>query len=987
MPTRNVLGRTLLALASGAVATSCLGGQSSAAMPGEVRHVGTDASQAASRRQPLLDRQVGFAIEFEPLSSDDGPEGWSERSGWSTWTGVIRADGAQAIRLHAANVDLPAGWTLRFEDEAGKFDREFDVDDLSRWGTDIWSTPVVGEVAVVRISGPSSAHGRPRATIDQASYFYRGFDPDQRDALLPCQIDAKCVTVNNPSRNSVGRMLYRIDTGAELLASCVVMADTLPEDRKAFVYTIGALGEDDVSHGSILIYWRYISTFCNFSPPPSPALNRGASVLAHSTERDFTLLQLWEPLPASGAPTQATFTDEPPGGVLHAFHHPTGWSMRYATGSIEPPAADCPQYPDSNFFFLDFDSGAMQPGSEGGAVFDANWNLVGVLAGTCAEEGVVPDCDNHAQVSVVASRLAPALPDMMTWLNNDPFLPDEYEPNDTFEQAAPIAEGTYDLTLLHDSIDFFKFTADCSGQLTFAFDYAEVHITLHTEIRDANNQTIDDTTRTDNGHMEISVSASAGQTYYLRAFLADGDGGPYKMTVSLDQDAGIRSISAEFDARPDEAYDPYWSTATFDRDWLVGTSESSLAAARAGAVYVHRRVADGSWCLAQVLTPEPPLAEGGFGASLAVSSEGRLLVGAPGAISGIGERPGKVYLFERVDGLWEQRQILTAPVPQDGDLFGRELSIDGNYAAIGAPGDTVNGPNTGAAYIFGTFGSPDGQTWIQQSRIDSLDVGWEPKLGQSVLISGTTAFIGATGYNGGRGAVAVVKRRPVYTWEVDQVVESFEGVRLGMGASLWKSGDQLFAGNGALHVLQLFTGQWWYIGTVSEPGYESSSTYASSMVGFDDEVAVGFPGAQRVYKYRQVPFDVPVRVETIQHSTIIPGQMGFTLATDGQALMIDTRYTGSWDDDCNGDGTPDHCQLISGELADLNGNGVPDDCEQGSCQADLALPLGVLDFFDVQRFLEYFSADDPRADLAPPYCTLDFFDMLRYLDAFSTGCE
>lgn len=959
-----------------------------ASLSSEVVHLKPGEVAAASRSKPLLERQVGFAVEFEPLGSDDGPEGWTDGSGgWSTWTAVIEADGAQALRLHAQDVYLPAGWTIRFEDKSGRIERIFDAHDVSRWGSDIWSAPIVGQVAVLRLSGPSGTSERPRATIADASYFYRGFGVDDRDVLLPCQIDVKCVTVNNPSRNAVGRMLYRIDTGAELLASCVVMADTLPDDRKAYVYTIGDLGEDDVSHASILIYWRYISTFCNFSPPLSPASNQGASVLAHSTERDFTLLQLWEPLPEIGAPTGAAFTDQPPTGILHAFHHPTGWSMRYATGSIEPPAAQCPEFPDSNFIFHDFDSGAMQPGSEGGAVFDADWNLVGVLTGTCAEEGVVPDCDNHAQVSVVTSRLAPALPNMMTWLNNDPFLPDEYEPNDTFEEAAPIVEGTYDLTLLHDSIDFFRFTPDCSGQLTFTFDYAEAHIALRTEIRDAQNQTIEQTTSTDNGHMEISVSASAGQTYYLRAFLADGDGGPYRMSVLLDRDAGVRSISAEFDARPNEPYEPFWSTATYQRDWFVGTSESSLAGTRAGAVYVYRRVSDGSWCLAQVLTPDPPLDEGGFGGSLATSSDGRLLVGAPGAISGLGTRPGKVYLFERFDGLWEQRQILTAPEPRDGDLFGRELSIDGQYAAIGAPGDMVNGPHTGAAYIFGTFASPDGQTWIEQSRIDSLDVGWEPQLGQSVLISGTTAFVGATGYNGGRGAVAVVKRRPVYTWEVDQVVESFEGVRSGMGGSLWRSGDQLFAGNGALHVLQLFTGQWWYIGTVSEVGDDSSNSYASSLVGFGDEVAVGYPGAQRVYKYRQVQYDVPVKTEAIQHSTLIPGQMGFTLATDGQALIIDTKYTGSWDDDCNGDGTPDHCQLISGELADWNGNGIPDDCEQAPCPADLALPQGVLDFFDVQRFLEYFSADDPRADLAPPYCTLDFFDILNYLNAFSAGCE
>lgn len=57
-----------------------------------------------------------------------------------------------------------------------------------------------------------------------------------------------------------------------------------------------------------------------------------------------------------------------------------------------------------------------------------------------------------------------------------------------------------------------------------------------------------------------------------------------------------------------------------------------------------------------------------------------------------------------------------------------------------------------------------------------------------------------------------------------------------------------------------------------------------------------------------------------------------------------------------------------------------------SCPADLALPYGVLNFFDVQRFLNLYVARDGAADLAPPYRHFDFFDVQRFLNIYAGGC-
>lgn len=56
------------------------------------------------------------------------------------------------------------------------------------------------------------------------------------------------------------------------------------------------------------------------------------------------------------------------------------------------------------------------------------------------------------------------------------------------------------------------------------------------------------------------------------------------------------------------------------------------------------------------------------------------------------------------------------------------------------------------------------------------------------------------------------------------------------------------------------------------------------------------------------------------------------------------------------------------------------------CVADLAAPLGVLNFFDLSAYLDFYNAQDPAADLAPPFGVFNFFDLAAFLDAFNAGC-
>ncbi len=56
------------------------------------------------------------------------------------------------------------------------------------------------------------------------------------------------------------------------------------------------------------------------------------------------------------------------------------------------------------------------------------------------------------------------------------------------------------------------------------------------------------------------------------------------------------------------------------------------------------------------------------------------------------------------------------------------------------------------------------------------------------------------------------------------------------------------------------------------------------------------------------------------------------------------------------------------------------------CPADLADPIGTLDFSDVIAFLTAFAAMEPPADLADPIGVFDFSDILEFLVVFGSGC-
>jgi len=70
-------------------------------------------------------------------------------------------------------------------------------------------------------------------------------------------------------------------------------------------------------------------------------------------------------------------------------------------------------------------------------------------------------------------------------------------------------------------------------------------------------------------------------------------------------------------------------------------------------------------------------------------------------------------VFKRDGTVWTEEAKLLASDGAEYDHFGQSVSIDGDYAIIGAPWSDDNGEDSGSAYIF----KRDGTNWIQEDKL------------------------------------------------------------------------------------------------------------------------------------------------------------------------------------------------------------------------------------------------------------------------------
>ena len=149
----------------------------------------------------------------------------------------------------------------------------------------------------------------------------------------------------------------------------------------------------------------------------------------------------------------------------------------------------------------------------------------------------------------------------------------------------------------------------------------------------------------------------------------------------------------------------------------VGAVKDSTVAYQAGAVYHFERQSSNEWLQTQLLAPSDLANADGYGAAVSLVGD-TLIVGCPGRdiVQEGDDDPtaglGVVYVYTRVDGVFEEVQQILPPQPQALSAWGASMSFDGQHLVIGERQWTnVNlpdGSNVGLAAVYelgmdGTF--------------------------------------------------------------------------------------------------------------------------------------------------------------------------------------------------------------------------------------------------------------------------------------------
>jgi len=250
--------------------------------------------------------------------------------------------------------------------------------------------------------------------------------------------------------------------------------------------------------------------------------------------------------------------------------------------------------------------------------------------------------------------------------------------------------------------------------------------------------------------------------------------------------------TAILDASDGAMGDFFGSSVSICGDYAIaGARGDGENGSLSGSAYMFVRTVNG-WSQQAKLIPLDGASSDYFGYSVSMDGD-YAIVGAYGN-DDAGSRSGSAYIFFRDGTSWNQQAKINALDAAAGDEFGRAVAIQGDYAIIGATGDSENGSYSGSAYIF----IRSGTSWTQQAKLFPADGASGDWFGASVSIDGTYVIIGANGddnANGGDAGSAYVFIRDGTSWNPQAkllATDGGDGDKLGWSVSI--SGDSALIG-------------------------------------------------------------------------------------------------------------------------------------------------------------------------------------------------
>ncbi len=321
------------------------------------------------------------------------------------------------------------------------------------------------------------------------------------------------------------------------------------------------------------------------------------------------------------------------------------------------------------------------------------------------------------------------------------------------------------------------------------------------------------------------------------------------------------------------------SSVAVDGDVLVvGVPGNANPGVNAGAAFVYQWNGY-AWDLIGDLTSSlPPMPGDSFGASVAIDGDW-IAVGAPGDGSSGLTNAGVVHVYKVIAGSVVYIGPLYDSSPEQNAGFGTSVAIDDTVLVAGAPYATGTLPDEGRATVFEVSGS----AWSTAGLLISPTGTSDEKLGMSVDVSGTTILCGAPGTDSAQGTVLVYIKTGGGWQQWSSFVSPVQASDNRFGYSVAIEGDYVIVG---------------------EPGSDVAGIDAGMAYAYQDSLgAVVFSWVQDLQPAWLSPGDAMGMSVAIDGTTALVG------IPVGQGIGVDTGRVDRW---VQSGGTYTHTNLFYG---------------------------------------------------------------------------
>ncbi len=297
----------------------------------------------------------------------------------------------------------------------------------------------------------------------------------------------------------------------------------------------------------------------------------------------------------------------------------------------------------------------------------------------------------------------------------------------------------------------------------------------------------------DGSHDNLLGSAvSVSGDYAFVGAKSDDDNGASTGSVFVYHNTGTEWEQIHrFLASDANAGDNFGVSVSVSGDYaIVGASGDDDKGSGSGSAYIFKNTS-GVWAQYAKLTAGDGAADDNFGFSVSIDGD-YAIIGAYGD-DDVALNSGSVYVFKNNAGVWSQYSKHTGSTQAASDYFGYSVAVSGDYFVAGAYNDDNFGSNSGSAFIFKNTAG----VWAQDAFITASDAAASDYFGKSTAVSGNYVVIGAAGNddNGSSSGSAYVFWNNAGVWsQLSKLNASDAAAGDYFGSSVSVSGSNVFIG-------------------------------------------------------------------------------------------------------------------------------------------------------------------------------------------------